>query len=114
MNNVRDLSMPDERGEADISCRGSDWELVKSTMRKIELGWQMLWDEDDPDFQAILAAYNARAPIALMCLAAANAQGPDADWEIMKFAKTEDLRGATVADVVAKPTYVTRYPTWHA
>jgi len=112
MANVKDLSMPDERGEADISTRGSGFEVIKSTMRKLSLEWQMLYDELDSDFAAILAAYVGQNAIALKCLSSSTGAGIDADFEIVKITKSENLKDGVYADVVAKPTYLTRYPAW--
>ena len=112
MKNVRDLSMPDERGEADISTRASGFELFKSTLRSLSIEFQMLWDEDDADFAAVMAAYQAQTPLAILCLSASDGAGIDADFEVLKVTKSENLRDGIYADVVLKPVYVTRYPTW--
>jgi len=110
MTNVRDLSMPDERGEADTSSRAAGNETVRATMRKVSLEWQMNWDEDDGDFAAILSAYINRSPIALKSISKTAGKGIDADFVVTKCQRNESLRDGITADVVAKPTYVTRYP----
>jgi len=110
MKNVRDLNAPDERGEGDISSRGSEFELSVSTMRKLSIEWDINENEADADFVAIRDAYVNRAPIALKCISTAGGTGIDADFEITKFAKKEPLNGPITRDVAAKPTYVSRYP----
>ena len=114
MKNVRDLSTPDNRTKVDISCRGSEWKLTETGMREHTLDWEMFWDETDVDFTAIKDAYNNRTAIALMCLSSSDGQGPDADYKIVKFEKKEPLDGPITVEVSAAPTYLTRYPAWHA
>lgn len=112
MKNIRDLTVNDERGEADISNRGSEFELIRTTMRKVSFDFQMNADEDDADYAAILAAYVNRTPIAWKCLSAADGSGIDCDVEVLKLTRNEALRDAMTADVTVKPTYHTRYPEW--
>lgn len=112
--NVIDLTYNDERNEADISTRACQVELSASTTRKFSLGWSMPWDEADADFSAILTAYVANTALAFKCISssggAANGTGIDADFVILKCARKEDLKGALMADIEIKPTYITRYP----
>lgn len=112
MTNIKDLSAPDERDEADISVRGSEYDLMMPTTRKLEISFRMNWDETDADFAAILAAYNARTALAFKCLSASTGQGPMFDGCVMKLSKEEPRKGAIEADVTIKPTYVSRYPSW--
>jgi len=103
LTNVRDLSVPDEMGEADISTRGSEFELTAVTMEKLSIEWQMNWNESDTGFLAILAAYTGNTGIALMCLSSDDGAGCKGDFDILKCSKTENLKDGVLADVVAKP-----------
>jgi hypothetical protein len=116
MKNVRDLTLNDEKAAVDISTRGSKFALSKGGMRTISLEWEMLWDESDADFAAILAAYNSDTGlIKLKCLSSTDGSGIDADFEITKCVRTESLKEGILASVTAVPSYggtAARYPTW--
>lgn len=113
MCNVRDVTLNLERGEADISTRCSDIELVVSTMQKISLEFEMIWDEDDADFANVLSHYTANTVIYLQCLSSDDGSGVAGPWVITKLNRKEGLRDAVIAEVAVKPTQDgTTYPDW--
>jgi hypothetical protein len=111
MTNVRDLTWNDDRDEADVSSRGSEFKLTRTTMRNHSLGWQMLVDDDDTDYAAMKAAFVGNTVIALKCISKSDGSGIDADYQIKSFGHSEALTDAQYVDVEAIPTYLTRYPS---
>ena len=109
---VRDLTLNMERGTTDISTRCSDMEMAETTLQKIGLEWEMIWDEDDADFAAVLDAYVNNTAIDLKCLSSSDGSGVSAEWKIVKMNRKEALKEAITAEVSAIPTHVTRYPEW--
>ena len=112
MTNVRDLSYSDERGEGDISTRGSSFELSKTTMRKFAIEFEMVVNDDDTDYAAMLAAYEGNLPVAFICKSKSDGAGIEADFYVVKFTRSENLRDAQYVSVSIKPTYIARYPSW--
>jgi len=99
----RDLSMPDEMNEIDISSRASEFELIDLGLRKLSLEFNMLWDEANTAFAAILAAYRAGTAIAMKCLSSDTGSGPWGDFKVTKCSRNEALKDAVIADIVVKP-----------
>jgi hypothetical protein len=110
VKNIRDLTFNDEKGSADISVRGSTFELGMPTLRKITLDFEMVVDETDADYAAILAAYVAGTAIAIKCVSSTYGSGVDMDCLIQKMNRKEPLKDIITADVSLVPTYITRYP----
>lgn len=117
MLNVQDLAYNDERNEADISTRGSVFELAVATNRKFSISFSMVADESDLEYADMLEFYLANTPRAFKCISSTGGTGIDADFYIMKLSHKEGLKEAIIAEVELKPTYqkvgagTARYPT---
>ncbi len=112
MQNVRNVKVPLEKGEANISRRGSRWELSKATRKKASIDFEMINDDADPDVQAIATAFFTDTPLAFKALDKESGHGLDADFDIMKFERSESDDDAQIISVSIKPTYVGRWPAW--
>jgi hypothetical protein len=112
MNNVLDLTLNLEHNEAEITCRGSEWDLFALTTKKCELSFEIIWDESDNDFLEILDAWVDKEVINIKCLSSANGSGIEGEWQVFKLERTEPLKDVIKASVTIKPTYATRYPQW--
>jgi hypothetical protein len=112
MNNVLDLTLTLEHNSAEITCRGSEWDLFKQTTKKGELQFDMIWDEDDADFLAILEAWVHKSIIDVKCLSSSDGSGIDAEWQVGKCERSEPLKDVVKASITLIPTYSTRYPSW--
>ena len=110
MTNVRDLTMPDTMGEANISRRVSAFHVVKPTRRTIEVNFTMLNDDADADLTALRAAYAAKTALAFKVLDKTSGKGVDADWYIMKMERSEPDETEQTYAVTIKPTFITRWP----
>jgi len=110
MTNVRDVTMPDTRAEANISRRGSWFFVVKTTRRRIEVNFTMINDDTDADLNAMRTAYASNTPLAFKILDKASGKGVDADWYITKMERSEPDETEQTYAVTIKPTYVTRWP----
>jgi len=110
MSNVRDVTMADEKGEANISRRVSRWHVVKATRRKVSVNFVMINADTDADLLALRAAYAADAPLAFKILDKTDGHGVDADFEIMKMERNEPDETEQTISVTIKPTFVTRWP----
>ena len=115
VDNVRDVTLNLEAGEADITTRGnSGWRATAPTLRECTVEFQMVWRPGDTVFDAIKAAFLAAGTVALAVLdqkvAVSGAQGPLGDFAITNFSRNESLEEAIVADVTAK---LSRFEEWH-
>jgi len=115
LNNVRNVTLNLETGEADVTTRGNQgWRATVATLKNGTVEFEMLWDTGDAGFTAIKDAYFNNTPIALAILDGDNGEGLDADFSITNFSRNEPLEEAITVSVTAKPTYSTRAPTWKA
>lgn len=114
MENIREVTLNVERGEADASVRGGQgWRSTVPVLRDGTAEFVMLFDPADTAFQEIQAAFfQQNQPIALMFLHAENGDGLDADWHIFNFSRPEPLEDVLVVNVTAKVYTGERVPVW--
>jgi len=115
VDNVRDVTLSMEAGEADITTRGnSGWRATAPTLRECTVEFQMVWRPGDTVFEAIKTAFLAAGTVALAVLdqksGVSGAQGPLGDFAITNFSRNESLEEAIVADVTAK---LAVFVEWH-
>jgi predicted secreted protein len=117
VENVRDLTLNVEGGEADVTTRkNGGWKAVVPTLKEGSIEFEMVWDTDDEDFEAIRAAYFDRTNIEFAVMdgdiTVAGSQGLRATMVIIKFNREEKLDDALKASVTAKPTLAENAPEW--
>ena len=115
VDNVRDVTLSMEAGEADITTRGnSGWRATAPTLRECTVEFQMVWKPGDTVFEAIKTAFLTAGNVALAVLdqkvGITGAQGPLGDFSITNFSRNEALEEAIVADVTAK---LAVFVEWH-
>ena len=115
VDNVRDVTLSMEAGEADITTRGNNgWRATAPTLRECTVEFQMVWKPGDAVFDAIKTAFLTSGTVALAVLdqkvGITGAQGPLGDFSITNFSRNEALEEAIVADVTAK---LAVFVEWH-
>lgn len=119
VENIRDLDLSLESGEADVTTRGNNgWEAVVATLKKGSLEFEMVWDTGDPDFAAFLAAWLAKSSIECLALdgpvGSPGHTGLRSFFKVLKCSRSEKLQEAVIASVTIKPTYHATHPTgWY-
>lgn len=114
MNNVRDLSLGLEKGEADVTTRGNDgWKATLGTLKEGTINFEMMWETTDPAFTAIQNAYmnDTEVPLAIMdgLIAGSGAEGLASNFSITGFTRNEPLIEGVTVSVVAKPSSHTEW-----
>ena len=117
MKNVRDLTLNNEKGEADVTTRKNNgWRATIGTLKDGTIEFEMVWDTDDANFTAIREAYfdNNSVEFAVMDgdIDTLGSQGLRATMSIMNFTRNEPLEEAITVSVTAKPTYAENAPEW--
>lgn len=113
LNNVRDLTLSLETGEADVTTRANaGWRAIVATLKEASVEFEMVWDTADPGFSAIKSAYLDNEPIGLQVLDGTAGQGLQADFMITAFSRSEALEEAIAVSVTAKVTYSATPPSW--
>lgn len=117
VENVRDLTLTLEAGEADVTTRGNNgWRATVATLKDAAIEFEMVWDTADDDFIALRNAFMTGTSLAF-----AVADGPIGDEEtqglvatfmITGFTRNEPLEEAITVSVSAKPTYSVNPPAW--
>lgn len=110
MTNVRNVTLNLEAGEADVTTRANQgWRATAPTLRECSVEFEMVWDPADAGFTAIKNAYLTADLIALKVLDKAGGQGPDGDFAITAFSRSEELEEAITVSVTAK---LAMYRSW--
>ena len=120
LNNVRDLTLNLETGEADVSTRGNEgWRATVSTLKDASLEFELVIDPEDSGFTSIVNAFLQNAPLEFVVLdgpisgeGSVGSQGLRATFRIASFSRNEALEEAVTASVTAKPTYSEHPPVW--
>lgn len=117
MDNVKDLTLNLEAGEADVTTRGNNgWRATVASLKDGSIEFEMVWDTADEAFTAIQQAYFGNTPVEFAVMdgpiTEAGAQGLRASFSITKFSRNEPLEEAITVSVTAKPTYSDHSPEW--
>jgi len=107
LDNVRDVTVNLEAGEADVTTRAnSGWRATAATLRECSVDFEMVWKPGDPAFEALKDAYLAGTLIELAVLdqdrETAGAQGPKGSFAITSFSRNEALEEGITVSVTAK------------
>lgn len=103
MTNVRNVTLNLEAGEADVTTRANlGWRATAPTLRECSVDFEMVWDPEDAGFAAVKNAFLTNGLIALKVLDQAGGQGPDGDFSITSFSRSEELEEAITVSVTAK------------
>ncbi|HSW63983.1 MAG TPA: phage tail tube protein [Dissulfurispiraceae bacterium] len=107
IGNVRDVTLNLEAGETPVTTRANaGWRAFAVTLRECTCEFEMLWDAADPAFTAIRNAFLASGEISLLILDRANGQGPDGDFVITSFSRSEGLEEAITVNVTARASKI--------
>ncbi len=117
MQNVKDLTLNLEAGEADVTTRGNaGWRATIATLKDGSIEFEMVWDTEDANFTAIKDAFfgNTTVEFAVMDgdVTTTGSQGLRAEMSITGFSRSEALEEAIMVSVTAKPTYSANPPEW--
>ncbi len=121
VDNVKDLTLNLEKGEADVTTRGNNgWKAMVGVLKDATIDFGMVWNTSDANFAAIRDSFMASdvtgATIEFFVMSAdvdeADAEGLRASFMVSKFTKNEALEEAQSVDVTIRPTFSTHAPEW--
>jgi len=117
MNNVKDLTLNLEKGEADVTTRANDgWRATLPGLKEGSIEFEMVWDTEDAAFTAIQEAYfdDTTVEVAVMDgdITASGSQGLRASMGVTNFSRSEPLEEAMGVSVTLKPAYSAHPPSW--
>lgn len=106
---VRDLTLDDAWGEADVSSRASDFQLTRKNRRTVGVSFNMIHDPLDVDYVALRAAADSKtAAVQLLILPGpidtVGLKGVKAWCQIFQHNHAQPLSGAQEIAFTAKPT----------
>jgi hypothetical protein len=116
-SDVKDLSIPIEKTEADVTTRGAGgWETVVGTLKKAAIDIPMIWDPGDAMCAALMKGFltDANVPLAMLDgdKVTTGSQGLWADFQVLKADKGEQLADAQMITFSVKPGYSAVPPEW--
>ena len=113
VDNLRDLTLNLETGEADVKTRGSDWEQTKATFKNGSIDFEMLWETGDAAFDAIKDAWLNGDEIALAAMDAdidtSDSEGLVSNFSVTNFSRNEPLEEGVSVSVTVKPSSQTEW-----
>jgi len=112
---VRDNSLNLEKGEADVTTRGSNgWRATIGALKDATVEFEIVADTDDDGYDALQDAFLSDSIIGLAIMDGdiATGTGLQADFAILKFSRNEPLEEGVTVSVTAKPTYSSTAPQW--
>jgi len=109
IDNVKDLTLNLETGEADITTRANNgWRATAATLKDGSIEFEMLWKPGDAAFEAVKDAWLASAEIAFMALDGAEddsgREGFASNFTVTNFSRSEPLEEAITVSVTIKPS----------
>jgi len=115
LDDVRDLTLNLQKGEADMTTRANDgWRAIWPTLKDGTIEFEALWDPDDAGFAALLSAWKNDTEIALACMDQAitteGAEGLASNFHVLDCSRSEPLEDGVKASVVIKPS---SYSEWY-
>jgi hypothetical protein len=117
ITNAKDVTIPLTKGEADTSRRGTTWKTRRGTLKDASIDFQIVQEDGDAAFAALLDSYLNGTPIELLALngdvAEAGSEGLRCTCEVFSFQDGQALESAVVYDVSAKPTPSEHDPEWY-
>lgn len=117
VDNIRDVTLNLETGEADTTTRGNDgWRSTAATLKDGSVEFEMLWDTSDAFFTAVKNAWLNGTNIACAFLdgarTTAGSEGLWADFRVTNFSRSEPLEEAVKVSVTLKLAYSTVAAAW--
>lgn len=104
---VRDFSFTCEWDLANAPDRGSEFDMVIPTVRKITAELEFMWEESNTQLTAFRTAWEANSAITLSLLdgtyATAGSWGPKADWAITDFPADANLTDGLIYKIKLAP-----------
>jgi hypothetical protein len=109
MDNVQDLTINLETGEANITTRANNgWRATAATLKDGSIEFTMQWKDSDAGFTAIKDAWLNSTEIAFMALsgdeATSGEQGLATNMTVTNFTRNEPLEEAITVNVTLKPS----------
>ena len=112
---VRDCGLDLQKGDADVTVRGNaGFKQYVGTLKDVPLEFEVVYDADDPGYQALQDSYIDDLIIGLAILDGpwASANGLLADFIVTAMKRNEPLDGAITSNVTAKLAYSSNVPQW--
>jgi predicted secreted protein len=117
VQNVKDVTLNLEAGEADVSTRGTGgWRATVATLKDASVEFEMVWDTADDDFASIRDAFLNRGAVEFAVMdgdiTTPGSQGLRATCMVTTFSRNEPLEEAVTVSVTIKPTFAANPPLW--
>lgn len=114
IDNVRDVTLGMEKGEADVSTRGSGgFRQTLGTLKDASIDFEMMWESGDAAFSALQDAYMNGGELALAVMDGdidvGGAEGLASNFSVMSFTRSEPLEEGVTVAVTIKPSSETEW-----
>jgi len=109
VDNVRDVTLNLETGEADVTTRAnSGWKQTLATLKDGSVEFEMVWDTEDTNFAAVRDAWLGNEEIAFAVMSGDietdGEEGLVSNFTVTNFTRAEALEDAIKVSVTLKPS----------
>ncbi|MEX2388777.1 MAG: phage tail tube protein [Phycisphaeraceae bacterium] len=113
-DNVRDVTLSLETGEADVTTRGNQgWRATAATLKDGSIEFEMIWKPGDSGFEQIKDAWLASDELSAAVMdgdiTTADNQGLVSNFTVTNFSRSEPLEEAITVSVTLKPSSRTQW-----
>jgi len=113
MDTVKNVELVLEKDMADGSRRKSKgWKSNRGTLKNMKIEFDVPNASDDPHKSTVLQASLNDDLVALWARDHATGEGPDADFEVASWGRSEQLPDTQMIHVVCEVSDEKRTPTW--
>lgn len=100
---ARDVEVSLTKTQANVKTRGSQgWDNMHPAGKKVSISGELLHDPDDDGFNIMQDAWWNDTLVGLQALDVEDGQGPQGDFYITEFTRTEGIDGAIVVKFAAE------------
>lgn len=109
VDNVRDVTLNLETGEADVTTRANNgWKQTLATLKDGSVEFEMVWDTDDTNFGTIKDAWLGNTELAAAVMTGDidtnGEEGLVSNFNVTNFTRNEALEDAIKVSVTLKPS----------
>ena len=111
---IKDVSIALTHSEQDATLRSSGGvsEFIQG-MQGRDIEFDMPTDRENPNYVALRTSFLTGNAVAILALDEESGEGPDGDFAVFDFSRSEPLDGIMMTKVKIKPTPSTRPQDWH-
>lgn len=108
ITDAQDVTVGLQHGKATVANRASDWLKTLLTHKELSIEFDLTFDPDDTEFQALRAAFTGKTDIGIAAyneaIATVGAEGVQVDCKVVNFTRNEPVGDTVTVSVTLEPS----------